>query len=94
MSASIDIDHLARLARLALTPEEKAAFSAQLAGILDYAKALDGADVQGVEPMAHAIPVYNVWEADVPRPGLSPDQALLNAPARRQGMFSVPQVVE
>ncbi|MFM9079766.1 MAG: aspartyl/glutamyl-tRNA amidotransferase subunit C, partial [Opitutaceae bacterium] len=50
----IDIDHVAKLARLALTPEEKAVFGSQLAGILARVEALGRVDVSGVEPSAHA----------------------------------------
>ena len=51
-------------------------------------------DVTGVEPMAHAAPVFNVWREDVAQPGLSVEQALRNAPAQRQNMVVVPKVVE
>ncbi len=51
-------------------------------------------DVSGVEPSAHACAVYNVWQEDVVRPGLSVDQALRNAPAQRDNMLVVPKVVE
>jgi aspartyl-tRNA(Asn)/glutamyl-tRNA(Gln) amidotransferase subunit C len=44
--------------------------------------------------MAHATPVFNVWQDDAPRPGLSPEQALRNAPAQREHMVVVPKVVE
>ena len=96
MSASpkIDIDHLANLARLALTPEEKAAFSAQLGDILAHIEQLKQVDVDGVEPTAHATPIFNVLQADEPRPGLSVEDALRNAPAQRDQMISVPRVVE
>ena len=48
----------------------------------------------GVEPTAHASPVFNVWREDVPQPGLTVDAALRNAPAQRQHMVVVPKVVE
>ena len=96
MSAHTDlnIDHIANLARIALTPEEKARFSAQLADVLGYIEELNEVDVSGVEPTAHAFAVYNVWSEDVPREGLSVESALKNAPAQRDNMISVPQVVE
>ncbi len=90
----LHIDHVAQLARLALTPEEKAAFSQQLGSILDYIEQLKEVDVSGVEPMAHAFPVYNVWGEDVPRAGLPVELALKNAPAQRDNMIVVPKVVD
>jgi aspartyl-tRNA(Asn)/glutamyl-tRNA(Gln) amidotransferase subunit C len=91
---ALDLDHVARLARLNLTPEEKAVFSQQLDGVLHHIERLGQVDVSGIEPTAHASPVYNVWAEDVPEPGLTVDQALLNAPSRRQNMIVVPKVVE
>ena len=62
----LDIDHIARLARLALTPEEKQAYAAQLAEVLQHIRQLQQLDVSNVEPTAHAFPVANVWRDDVP----------------------------
>lgn len=90
----LNLDYVANLARLALTEAEKARFAGQLGDILHYVDKLKQVDVTGVEPMAHASPVFNVWEADVPRPGLPVEAALRNAPARRQNMIVVPKVVE
>ncbi len=90
----LNIDYVAQLARLALTPEEKAKFSHQLGDVLHHIEQLSKVDVSGIEPTAHAFPVYNVWAEDVARPGLSVDQALRNAPAGRDNMISVPKVVE
>ncbi|MEN9403490.1 MAG: Glutamyl-tRNA(Gln) amidotransferase subunit [Verrucomicrobiota bacterium] len=92
--SDINIDYVANLARLALTDEEKARFSRQLGDILHYVEKLKGVDVSGVEPMAHASPVYNVWQEDRVRPGLPVEAALRNAPAQRQNMIVVPKVVE
>jgi aspartyl-tRNA(Asn)/glutamyl-tRNA(Gln) amidotransferase subunit C len=96
MSASEDlnIDRIANLARLALTPEEKAKFSAQLADVLTNIEKLKQVNVDGVEPTAHAFPIYNVWADDVAKPGLSVEDALRNAPAQRDNMVVVPKVVE
>jgi aspartyl-tRNA(Asn)/glutamyl-tRNA(Gln) amidotransferase subunit C len=92
--AHIDIDHLATLSRLALTPEEKAKFAAQLGDILGHIEQLKRVNVDGVEPTAHATPIFNVLQADEPRPGLSVEDALRNAPAQRDHMIVVPRVVE
>lgn len=96
MSAPQDfnVDYLAQLARLALTAEEKAEFAAQLGDVLHHIEQLAKVDVTGIEPTAHAFAVENVWDADVPRAGLSVAHALRNAPAQREAMISVPKVVE
>lgn len=90
----LNIDYVAQLARLALTPEEKARFAAQLSDVLHHIERLAEVDVSSVEATAHAFPVENVWDADVPRAGLSVADALRNAPAQRENMISVPKVVE
>jgi aspartyl-tRNA(Asn)/glutamyl-tRNA(Gln) amidotransferase subunit C len=87
-------DHVANLARLALTAEEKARFAAQLGDVLAYVGQLNEVDISGIEPTAHAFPVVNVWAEDVPEPGLSVEDALRNAPQTRDNMFVVPKVVE
>jgi aspartyl-tRNA(Asn)/glutamyl-tRNA(Gln) amidotransferase subunit C len=91
---ALDIDYVARLARLALTPDEKAKYAQQLADVLHHIEQLAKADVTGVEPTAHAFPIENVWADDVARPGLPVELALKNAPAQRDHMISVPKVVE
>ena len=88
------IDHVANLARIDLTAEEKERFTAQLADVLGYIAQLNEVNVDGVEPTAHAFPVVNVWAADVPEPGLSVEDALRNAPEQRDNMFVVPKVVD
>ncbi len=93
-SNSIDIDYVANLARLALSPEEKATYARQLGDVLAYIEKLKQADVAGVEPTAHAFDVHNVWAADVPAPGLAVEDVIRNAPASRDNMISVPKVVE
>jgi aspartyl-tRNA(Asn)/glutamyl-tRNA(Gln) amidotransferase subunit C len=90
----LNIDHVAHLARLALTAEEKAKFSQQLGEVIHHIEQLARVDVSQVEPTAHAFPVYNVWADDVARPGLSVEEALRNAPAQRDNMIVVPKVVE
>jgi aspartyl-tRNA(Asn)/glutamyl-tRNA(Gln) amidotransferase subunit C len=91
---ALDIDRVARLARIALTPEEKQTFSQQLGDVLHHIEQLSKVDVSGIEPTAHAFAVHNVWADDVARPGLSVDAALRNAPAQRDNMIVVPKVVE
>ena len=96
MSASTDLnlDHVAHLARLALTPAEKEKFAAQIVDILAHIEQLKQVDVSKVEPTAHASAVFNVWAADIAQPGLPVELAVQNAPARRENMIVVPKVVE
>lgn len=91
---TVDVAYVARLARLALTPEETTQFQRQLADILAYVGQLGELDVEGVEPTAHAAPARNVFREDVARPGLPVESALANAPTARQGLFVVPKIVE
>lgn len=90
----LNIDHVAKLARLALTAEEKATFAQQLGDVLHHIEQLAKVDVSGVEPSAHAFAVENVWQDDVARSGLPVEAALRNAPAQRDHMIVVPKVVE
>ncbi len=90
----LNIDHIAKLARLTLTPDEKAMFSQQIGSVLDHIVQLRKVDVSGIEPTAHAFAVSNVWQEDVARPGLPVDAVLRNAPAQREKMIAVPKVVE
>lgn len=93
-SENIDIDYVAQLARLELSPEEKVRFADQIKQILGHFRKIDQVDVSGVEPTAHAFPVFNVWDEDIVKPGLAPEQALRNAPAQRENQVVVPRVVE
>ena len=90
----LKLDHVAQLARIELTAEEKARFATQLGDVLAYIAQLNEVNVEGVEPTAHAFPVVNVWAADIAQPGLSVEDALRNAPARQDNLFVVPKVVE
>jgi aspartyl-tRNA(Asn)/glutamyl-tRNA(Gln) amidotransferase subunit C len=93
-SPEIDIQYVARLARLQLTGEEQLKFGAQLGQILGYIEKLNRLDVTQVEPTAHAVPLVNVTRRDEVQPGLSHEQALRNAPAQSNGLFAVPKIVE
>ena len=90
----MNIEYVANLARLALTDAEKMKFTQQLGDILHYVEKLKQVDVTGVEPMAHASPVFNVWAADVPVTGLPVEKALQNAPSQRDNLIAIPKVME
>lgn len=90
----MDVSYVAKLARLELTPEETLQFQRQLDRILDYVAQLQSLNTASVEPTAHATPVFNGLRTDIPRPGLSQEEALRNAPVARRGQFIVPKIIE
>jgi len=91
----MDIDYVANLARLELSDDEKAKLGGQLDDILGYFEKLNAVDVDGVEPMAHARPVYNVWrEGDEAGETYSPEVLTKMAPEQRENQVVVPKVVE
>ena len=90
----IDIKYVAHLARLALSPEEEKKLGTQLGGILDYIEKLKQLDVTNVEPTAHAVPMVNVTRLDETRPSFPHEDAMRNAPAKANGLFMVPKIVE
>ena len=90
---SINIEYVAELARIALTEDEKTEFSGQLNQILEHFEALKAVDVTGVEPMAHAVPVVNVWGADEPGSVFSPENVLRNASEAESNQLVIPKVV-
>ncbi len=90
----ISIDHLARLARLALTEEEKHLYSGQLANILGYMETLNGLDTSGIEPTSHVLSLSNVMRDDASVPSLDREDALRNAPDRTDRYYRVPKIIE
>lgn len=90
----LDITQVAHLARLKLSPEETELFQKQLADVLAYAEKLREVDVSGLQTSAHVSPVFDVFREDEARPGLSPAEALGNAPRQANDLFVVPKVVE
>jgi len=90
----INIQHVAKLARLTLTDAEAGRYEAQMNDILSYIDTLTRYDLDGVEPTAHAMPVYDVLRADEPRPGFTQEQALSNAPKRLADQIQIPKVIE
>lgn len=94
MAVDIDIEHVARLARLALTDEEKERLRRQLAAILEHAAKVGEVAANDVQPTAYAIPRSNVYREDVPEPSLPQAEALANAPEREDGRFKVVRIVE
>ena len=85
-----EVLHVARLARLELSEEELERFGAQLSAILEAVGKVAELDLEGIEPTAHPLDLVNVWAEDEPRPSLSLEDALANAPDRERGFFRVP----
>jgi aspartyl-tRNA(Asn)/glutamyl-tRNA(Gln) amidotransferase subunit C len=94
MPTDVDVKYVAHLARISLSPEEEQKFGAQLKNILGYIEKLNQIDVSHIEPTAHAVPLVNVFRKDEVRPSLSNEEALRNAPAKANGLFVVPKIVE
>jgi aspartyl-tRNA(Asn)/glutamyl-tRNA(Gln) amidotransferase subunit C len=94
MAVDIDIDHVARLARLSLTDEEKTRLRDQLGLILEHAAKVGEVAAEDVPPAAYAIPRANVYREDEPEPSLPQAEALGNAPEQEAGRFKVPRIVE
>ncbi|MCA1957903.1 MAG: Asp-tRNA(Asn)/Glu-tRNA(Gln) amidotransferase subunit GatC [Nitrospira sp.] len=88
------VEHVALLARLRLTDEEKDVFAKQLSQILDHVEQLNRYDTTGVEPTATVIGQVNVFRDDEVRPSLPVEQALANAPDREGDGFHVPKIIE
>ena len=88
-----DVEHVARLARLALTEEEIEGLTGELGAILEYAAQVSALDTDGVPPTAHPLPLSNVFRRDDIRPCLSRDEVLAEAPAAEDGRFRVPRIL-
>jgi aspartyl-tRNA(Asn)/glutamyl-tRNA(Gln) amidotransferase subunit C len=87
-----DVLHVARLARLEIPEGEVDRVREELGAILEAVGKVGELDLAGVEPTSHPLAVVNVWAEDEPRPSLSPEEALANAPDPAEGAFRVPAV--
>jgi len=90
----MDIEKVARLARLELSEEEKHTFGNQLEQILTYMEQLNRIDTTGVEPTSHAIPLQNAFREDEARPSYPREEVLGIAPEEEDGHFKVPRIIE
>jgi aspartyl-tRNA(Asn)/glutamyl-tRNA(Gln) amidotransferase subunit C len=88
-----DVKHVATLARLALSDAQTAKLAGQLESILEYVNKIAQVDVSNVEPMAHALPVHNVFREDIIEPSLPVELVLANAPDTDPPFFKVPKVI-
>ena len=89
-----EVEHVARLARLELTPEEKELFAGQMGAILGYVEKLKELNTDGIVPTSHAVPMENAFREDAVQPSIGTEKALANAPERSGTFFAVPKVIE
>src|SRR6476659_9076292 len=89
-----DVEQVAKLARLEVSPAEKEAFAKQLSQILTHVETLKQYDTIGVEPTATVLGQVNVFRPDDARPSLSVERAVANAPESADGFFVVPKIIE
>lgn len=88
-----EVEHVALLARLNLTAKEKETYTEQLSSILEFFEMLNRLPTDGVEPLAHVLPLCNVMREDKATPSLPKDEAMANAPLSENGQFKVPKIV-
>lgn len=90
----MDVEHIALLARLSLTEEERERFGSQLSSILSYVGKLNEIDTSGIEPASHALEMKNIMREDELRSSLPVEDALMNAPDRAGNFYRVPKIIE
>lgn len=87
-----DVEHVAKLARLELTEEEKEKFAKQLGDVLIYVDQMNEVDTSNVEPLSHAVDFSNVMREDVIRYDCTKEELMMNAPDEENGFFKVPKI--
>ena len=90
----IEVEHIAELAKLSLTDEEKETFGKQLSAILEYAEILQSLDTEAIPPTATVLPLQNVMAADQVRPSFPREDILANAPETENGCVRVQAILE
>jgi aspartyl-tRNA(Asn)/glutamyl-tRNA(Gln) amidotransferase subunit C len=89
-----DVEHVAKLARLALSEQEKERLTEQLNAILKYADKLNELNTEQVEPTSHVLPLKNIVRSDIVKPSSPLEEVLKNAPEHEEGHFRIPAVLE
>ncbi len=89
-----EVEHVASLARLELSEQEKEVLTDQLSNILTYVEQLNELDTRGVEPTSHVLDINNVMRDDIPAESLPQEHALANAPDKAAGHYRVPKIIE
>lgn len=88
-----DVEYVAKLAKLKLSPEEKKKFQKELDKVIRYIDQLNQVDTGNAPPTSHVVPMQNVLRDDKVRPSLTQKKALANAPDKKDGYFKVPKVI-
>lgn len=88
-----DVEYVAKLAKLKLSQEEKKKFQKELDKVIRYIDQLNQVDTENVPPTSHVVPMQNVLREDKVKPSLTQDEALSNAPDKKDGHFRVPKVI-
>ena len=88
------VEYVANLAKLDISEEEKEIFTKQLDSILSYMDKLNQLDTRDIDPTSHVLPIKNIFRKDEVKPSLPLEEALANAPDRKNGFFRVPRVIE
>lgn len=88
------VDHVARLARLDLSDEERERMAHELTHILEHAERIQALELDGIEPTSHSLKLTNVFRPDEADESLTQDEALANAPEAVDGRFKVPRIIE
>ncbi len=89
-----EVRKVAKLSRLDLSEEEIGEFTSQLSAILDYVTKMNELDTTSIEPLAHCLPISNVFREDVVKESLGTEKTLANAPERDREFFKVPKILE
>ena len=87
-------EKVAKLSRLALSEEEITEFSGQLSAIIDYVEKMNGLDTEGIEPLAHSLPITNRFRDDSVKESLGTEKTLANAPQCDAEFFKVPKILD
>ncbi|MBN1796543.1 MAG: Asp-tRNA(Asn)/Glu-tRNA(Gln) amidotransferase subunit GatC [Sedimentisphaerales bacterium] len=90
----VEVEKVAKLARLQLSDEEIEEFTGQLGSILEYVEKMNELDTENVEPLAHCLPVHNVFRDDEVKDSLGTEAALKNAPDSDGEFFKVPKILD
>jgi aspartyl-tRNA(Asn)/glutamyl-tRNA(Gln) amidotransferase subunit C len=90
----VEVEHVARLARLDLSETELDTFTVQMDAILAYVEKLNALDTEGIVPTSHAVPMENAFREDLLVPSIGVENAVANAPNHAESFFRVPKVIE
>jgi aspartyl-tRNA(Asn)/glutamyl-tRNA(Gln) amidotransferase subunit C len=88
------VDHVARLARLDLSEDERSKMQVELNAILEHAERIQALDLDDLPPTSHPVPLTNMMRSDEVTPSIGQDEALANAPESEDGRFKVPRIIE